>query len=152
MKSVCFPAPSSKLRTSLPGTFLQNLPGLHGYATVNWLVLFFSTQLSTDAVSAVRKVRVLIIQTSEERLWKKHNQSSGTVRKSRRTSWAPVLNKAKVSVVVKQHFNQQEIVSRHARKHEASSPRLKERVQSLFKQFWFWFKQNFTFHIIITRH
>ena len=33
-------------------------------------------------------------------------QSSGAVRKSRWTSWAPIPNKPMVSVDVKQHFNQ----------------------------------------------
>ena len=45
------------LRASLSGTFLQTLPGLVG-------ALFISAQLSTDAVSALRKVWVLT------RLWK----------------------------------------------------------------------------------
>ena len=63
-----FPVPSSKLRASLSGTFLQTpsiaFRHLHpnsarnGYATEG--ALFISAQMSTDAVSALRKVRVLI--------------------------------------------------------------------------------------------
>ena len=49
------------LQASLSGTLLQTLPDL--VTPVNG-ALFISAQLSTDAVSALRKVRVLI------RLWK----------------------------------------------------------------------------------
>ena len=60
-----FPAPSSK--ASLSGTFLQSIAFRHlppnsarfGYATEG--ALFISAQLSTDVVSALRKVRVLIL-------------------------------------------------------------------------------------------
>ena len=59
-----FPAPSSKAslsgtfsKASLSGTFLQT--ARCGYATEG--ALFISAQLSTDAVSALRKVRVLIL-------------------------------------------------------------------------------------------
>ena len=51
-----FPAPSSKLRASLSGTVLQT--ARTGYATEG--ALFILAQLSTDAVSALRKVWVLI--------------------------------------------------------------------------------------------
>ena len=52
------------LRASLSGTFLQTLPDLvTTYATEG--ALFISAQLSSDAVSALRKVRVLIIMTVE---------------------------------------------------------------------------------------
>ena len=50
--------------TSLVGTFLQTLPLRIGYAIAG--ALFISAQLSTDAVSALRKVWLLI------RLWKQH--------------------------------------------------------------------------------
>ena len=53
-----FPAPSSKLRASLSGTFLQTLPEL--VTPLKAGALFISAQLSTDAVSALRKVWVLI--------------------------------------------------------------------------------------------
>ena len=63
-----FPAPSSTLPASLSGTFLHapSIAFRHrppdsarfGYATEG--ALFISTQLSTDAVSAFRKVWVLI--------------------------------------------------------------------------------------------
>ena len=49
------------LRASLSGTFLQTAG--FGYATEG--ALFISAQLSTDAVSALRKVWVLIIMTVE---------------------------------------------------------------------------------------
>ena len=75
-----FPALSSKLRVSLSGTFLQtpsiafrHLPpnsARFGYATEG--ALFISAQLSTDAVSALRKVRVLI------RLWKQPSAQART--------------------------------------------------------------------------
>ena len=45
------------LRASLSGTFLQTLPDL---VTPLKGALFISAQLSSDAVSALRKVRVLI--------------------------------------------------------------------------------------------
>ena len=48
----------STLRAPLSGTFLQTLPDL-SYATEG--ALFISAQLSSDSVSALRKVRVLII-------------------------------------------------------------------------------------------
>ena len=48
---------STTLRTPLSGTFLQTLPDL---VTPNKGALFISAQLSTDAVSALQKVRVLI--------------------------------------------------------------------------------------------
>ena len=52
------------LLASLFETFLQTLPGLVTYATEGAVTLFFvSAQLSTDAVSALRKVW---IQTSLE--------------------------------------------------------------------------------------
>ena len=46
------------LRASLSGTLLQTLPDFFSYATEG--ALFISAQLSTDAVSALRNVRVLI--------------------------------------------------------------------------------------------
>ena len=51
-----FPAPSSKLRASLSGTFLQTLPDLVTPLKGHSL----SAQLYTEAVSALRKVWVLI--------------------------------------------------------------------------------------------
>ena len=58
------------LQASLSGTFLQTLPEmitpLKGHA------LFISMQLSTDAVSSLRKVWVLI------RLWKQHSVQART--------------------------------------------------------------------------
>ena len=48
----------STLRASLSGTFLQTLPDLVTPLKVG--PLFISAQLSSDAVSALRKVRVLI--------------------------------------------------------------------------------------------
>ena len=50
------------LRASLSGTFLPPWSARFGYATEE--ALFVSTQLSTDAVSALWKVQVLI------KLWK----------------------------------------------------------------------------------
>ena len=50
------------LRASLSGTFLQTLPDL--VTPLKAGALFISARLSTEAVSALRKVRVLI------RLWK----------------------------------------------------------------------------------
>ena len=55
--------PKYTLRASLSGTFLQTLP-LNGHS--------ISAQLSTDAVSALRKVWVLI------RLWKQHSVQAYT--------------------------------------------------------------------------
>ena len=46
------------LRASLSGNFLQTLPDL--VTPLKGHVLFISAQLSTDAVSALRKVWVLI--------------------------------------------------------------------------------------------
>ena len=57
-------------QASLSGTFLQTLPDLHGYATEG--ALFISAQLSTDAVSGLRKVWVLI------RLWKQPSAQART--------------------------------------------------------------------------
>ena len=51
--------------TSLVGTFLQTLPLRTRYAIAGALCI--SAQLSTDAVSALRKVWMLI------RLWKQHS-------------------------------------------------------------------------------
>ena len=50
----------SALRASLSGSFPQTLPELHGYATEGALFIF--AQQSTDAVSALRKVWVLILK------------------------------------------------------------------------------------------
>ena len=61
-----FPAPSSKLRALLSGTFFQTLASF-GYATEE--ALFISAQLSTDAVSALRKVRVLIWLKPNSKHW-----------------------------------------------------------------------------------
>ena len=47
-----------QLRASLSGTFLQTLPDHISYVTEG--ALFISAQLSTDAVSVLQKVRVLI--------------------------------------------------------------------------------------------
>ena len=55
-------------RVSLSGTFLQTAK--IGYATEG--ALFVSAQLSTDAVSALEKVWVLI------RLWKQHSVQTPT--------------------------------------------------------------------------
>ena len=49
--------PEATLRASLSGTFLQTRPDF-GYATEG--ALFISARLSSDAVSALRKFRVLI--------------------------------------------------------------------------------------------
>ena len=57
------------LQASLSGTYLQIRPELHGYSINirHWRgALFISAQLSTDTVSALRKVWLLI------RLWKQH--------------------------------------------------------------------------------
>ena len=51
------------LRASLSGTFLQTLPDL--VTPLKEHSIFISAQLSTDAVSALRKVLVLIIKTVE---------------------------------------------------------------------------------------
>ena len=56
-------------RVSLSGTFLQTLPEL--VTPLNG-ALFISAQLSTEAVSALRKVWVLI------RLWKHHSVKART--------------------------------------------------------------------------
>ena len=53
------------LRASLSGTFLQTLPDL--VTPLKGHALFISAQLSTEAVTALRKVWVLI------RLWKQHS-------------------------------------------------------------------------------
>ena len=55
----------------LSGTYLQTLPNWTGYATDG--ALFISAQLSTDAVSSLRQVWVLI------RLWKQHSADARTV-------------------------------------------------------------------------
>ena len=52
------------LQTSLSGTFLQTLPEL--LTPLKGHVLFISAQLSTDAVSALRKVWVLILNKTVE--------------------------------------------------------------------------------------
>ena len=52
---------SNTLRVSLSGSFLQTLPDM--VTPLKGHSIFISVQLSTDAVSALRKVWVLIIMT-----------------------------------------------------------------------------------------
>ena len=77
------------LRPSLSGTFLQTLPELvtplKGYS------VFISAQLSTDAVSALRKVWVLIIKTVE---------ASKHARRNKKREARPLRVKAKSSVSI----------------------------------------------------
>ena len=96
-------------RSQTPRVAFRHLPpnsARIGYATEE--ALFISAQLSTEAVSALRKVWVLI------RLWKQH-------------SAPPSLISLMVSVDVKHHVYLLDIAPKHAREHETRPLRVKKK-------------------------